>query len=375
MAITISGSGITSANIADGTIVNADINSSAAIDGSKLTGVGTVTKSATAPSSPAQGDMWFNTTSGTTAMKVWSGTAWDQMINKFSATGGTTSTYSSGGVTYKVHTFTSSGTFIADSAGSVDVLVVAGGGGGSGAFAGGGGAGGIVHAGGYNIGPNSFLVSVGSGGGGGLGWQNSTNMQGNTGGDSSVFGFIAKGGGGGSGFYGGSYGTSTLNVNYAIPGGCGGGGGSAHPDMPSWLKGVSNQGTFAGSTSYGNDGGNGHQVSGTYHGGGGGGAGAAGGAASLAAAGNGGNGQAFTIRTGSSITYAGGGGAGSQNTDFGTGGTGGGGAGSLTNSPIGTSGGINLGGGGGGGGYSTGDVSNRHGGNGGSGIVIVRYAL
>ena len=42
MAITISGSGITSANIADGTIVNADINSSAAIDGSKLTGAGKV---------------------------------------------------------------------------------------------------------------------------------------------------------------------------------------------------------------------------------------------------------------------------------------------------------------------------------------------
>jgi len=42
MAITISGSGITSANIADGTIVNADVNSSAAIDASKLTGVGKV---------------------------------------------------------------------------------------------------------------------------------------------------------------------------------------------------------------------------------------------------------------------------------------------------------------------------------------------
>ena len=35
MAITINGSGITSANIADGTITNADINSSAAIDNSK----------------------------------------------------------------------------------------------------------------------------------------------------------------------------------------------------------------------------------------------------------------------------------------------------------------------------------------------------
>jgi len=38
MAITISGSGITSANIADGTIVNADVNASAAIDGSKISG-------------------------------------------------------------------------------------------------------------------------------------------------------------------------------------------------------------------------------------------------------------------------------------------------------------------------------------------------
>jgi len=42
MAITISGSGITSANIADGTIVNADVNASAAIDASKLTGTGKV---------------------------------------------------------------------------------------------------------------------------------------------------------------------------------------------------------------------------------------------------------------------------------------------------------------------------------------------
>jgi len=42
MAITISGSGITSANIADGTIVNGDIHPSAAISGSKLTGAGKV---------------------------------------------------------------------------------------------------------------------------------------------------------------------------------------------------------------------------------------------------------------------------------------------------------------------------------------------
>ena len=364
-------------DLSSGTLPDARFPSTLpAISGANLTDVDAATVSTTAPSSPAAGDMWFDTTTGTTAMKVWSGTGWDQMSNKFSATGGTESTYTSGGVQYKVHTFTSSGTFTAESSGAIDVLVVAGGGGGSGAFSGGGGAAGIVYATTYTVSPSAFSVLIGAGAGGGLGWQNASNMQGGTGGDSSVFGLIAKGGGGASGFYGGaSYGTATLNVNYAIPGGCGGGGGSAHPDMPSHLAGVSNQGTFTGATSYGNDGGQGHQVSGTYHGGGGGGAGAVGGAGSQAAAGNGGNGQAFTIRTGSSITYAGGGGAGSQNTDFGTGGTGGGGAGTLTSSPIGVSGGINLGGGGGGGGYSSSDPNNRHGGNGGSGIVVVRYRV
>ena len=38
MSISINGNGITSANIADGAITNADINSSAAIDGTKISG-------------------------------------------------------------------------------------------------------------------------------------------------------------------------------------------------------------------------------------------------------------------------------------------------------------------------------------------------
>jgi len=42
MAITINGSGITSSEIADGTITNADINASAGIAGSKLTDIKTV---------------------------------------------------------------------------------------------------------------------------------------------------------------------------------------------------------------------------------------------------------------------------------------------------------------------------------------------
>ena len=63
------------------------------------------------------------------------------------ATGGTVTSYTSGGVNYKVHTFLASGTFNPGNGGTLDkLLVVAGGGGGSGDLAGGGGAGKPRHA-------------------------------------------------------------------------------------------------------------------------------------------------------------------------------------------------------------------------------------
>ena len=52
-----------------------------AIDGSALTDIDAATVSTTAPSSPAAGDMWFDTTTGADVMKVWSGARWDQMSN------------------------------------------------------------------------------------------------------------------------------------------------------------------------------------------------------------------------------------------------------------------------------------------------------
>ena len=108
---------------ATGTLLNSDGS------GAALTGIDAATVSTTAPSSPAQGDMWFDSTSSVKAMKVYSGTEWNIMSNlPFSATGGTESTYSSGGISYKVHTFTSSGTFTTLASGTVDVLMVGGGG-------------------------------------------------------------------------------------------------------------------------------------------------------------------------------------------------------------------------------------------------------
>ena len=70
----------------------------------------------------------------------------------FDATGGTITTYSSGGIDYKVHSFTSTGntTFNVLAGGDVEYLIVAGGGGGGGyapepgSPGGGGGAGGLL---------------------------------------------------------------------------------------------------------------------------------------------------------------------------------------------------------------------------------------
>ena len=50
-----------------------------ALIGSALTGIDAATVSTTAPSSPAVGDMWFDSTVGVTAMKVYNGTSWDTM--------------------------------------------------------------------------------------------------------------------------------------------------------------------------------------------------------------------------------------------------------------------------------------------------------
>ena len=325
-------------------------------DGSALTGIDAATVSTTAPTSPAAGDMWFDTTAGTTAMKVWSGSAWDQMSNKFSATGGTESSYSSGGITYKVHTFTSSGVFTAEAAGSIDVLIVAGGGGtyggqGGAGGTGGGGAGGFVYNQGVSVIATGYTVTVGSGGSSYANGANSsfssltTAIGGGASGQSSSTEPKSGGSGGGAGF--GSnvpytpVGTGVTNQGFAgglgstAGSGTGGGGGGAKE-----------KGTTDG-TGYGGDGYT-EGVDTVYNH-------------------NGGGNVVFGIN-GTGSAYAGGGGAGSIVTNSIPGGLGGGGIGSnRATAHHGTS---NTGGGGGGGAYQPGPNSN-----GGSGIVIVRYAV
>ncbi len=269
--------------------------------------------------------------------------------------GGTITTSGS----YTIHTFTSSGTFVAPTGTtSVEYLIVAGGGGGgkenySSGTGGGGGAGGMLQSAGGTVSTitpgNSYSIVVGAAGAGYTGGVGGGSNGGN-GGDSTFNGLTATGGGGGGGGNGSGGGGSNG----------GSGGGAANSTNP----GTGSQG------SNGGNGGTGGGTAGSGHGGGGGGKSAAGGNGSSGVGGTGGNGSANSI-SGASVTYAGGGGGGGS-TSAAAGGTGGGGNGCIYNAQAGTNGTANTGGGGGG-------VCNANAGGdatattGGTGIVIVRY--
>jgi len=257
--------------------------------------------------------------------------------------------------TYWYHTFVSSGTFTPQKAITCDYLVVAGGGGGgSSNNSGGGGAGGLrstvtATGGGGSLesalslaSGTGYTVTIGAGGAGGVG----SDITG-TSGSNSVFSSITSTGGGGGG------GENKVGGN----GGSSGGGG--YSDQAA--------GTRTASPVQGFNGAAGSTAGSPYPAGGGGGAGVAGGGdLSLSQRSQGGNGQAISI-TGSSVTYGGGGSGGRSSTAL-AGGTGGGGNGGQNGGTAPTAGTANLGGGGGGGAVHSGAA-------GGSGIVIVRYAV
>ena len=261
--------------------------------------------------------------------------------------------------TYWYHTFLYSGTFTPLKNLTCDYLVVAGGGGSSGSSAGGiggggGGAGGYkTSIGGSALSLSNSVYTVTVGAGGAAGAYNTDAGNGND----SLFA--------GSGITtitltGGGRGINGYATNTAGNGGSGGGGGY-------------NKNGGTGISGQGNNGGNG-SIS-TSSGAGGGGAGAAGTTVTTDAGGAGGIGLSNSI-SGSAVYYAGGGGGGGQaGAGFagGTGGTGGGGNGGGVGSTAGVAGTANRGGGAGGGAR---DGSNTtSGANGGSGIIIVRYAV
>jgi len=311
-----------------------------------------------------------------------------------SATGGTIVTCGD----YKIHTFTSPGTFCV-SAGQgplavADYLVVAGGGGGGGSGGngkggGGGGAGGfrlanttcmpapqtspLANSTGLSMSPGAFPITIGSGGAGGT---SPTPGMGSKGSD-SIFSTITSTGGGL-----GSRGDCGQNGG---PGGSGGGTGAGGTGS----SGVGN--TPSVSPPQGNAGG-GNPNSSNEGGAGGGGATAVGGDTTTgnASAGPGGAGG-FVVSSGFAgcngtngcfpygtnpgavpgaryFSGGGGGGSGTPPNSEGYGGIGGGGDGACRTNTGAVAGGTNTGGGGGGGNYN-----NYPGASGGSGIVIIRY--
>lgn len=290
-----------------------------------------------------------------------------------SATGGTITTSGD----YKIHTFTSTGTFTVSSVGNaagsgstVSYVVVGGGGSGAVPTSGGGGGGG---AGGFREGkssgdpytasplnapagltisasPGSYPVTIGAGAatnphGPGSGGAGSS-------GSNTVFSTITSAGGG-AGDHSGTGGSGGSGGGNGYNGPSTGGAGNTPPVSPP-------QGSSGGG-----------YVSGNGAGGGGGAtqAGQNGGAAGTTVGGYGGQGAQSSIN--GSATYRAGGGGGSSNGTGGSGGDGGGGPATDGSGPAGTSGTANTGGGGGGT-YSSGGGA-RTGGGGGSGVVIIRY--
>jgi hypothetical protein len=254
------------------------------------------------------------------------------------ANGGTVTTITENGTTYRVHTFTTSGTLSVVEGGVVEVLVVAGGGGGGVCYGGGGGAGGVKYDNSYDLtAGQSVTVTVGTGG------TNQVNQVGNGGpGGNSVFGSITTTGGG----YGGG-----VCGNQGGNGGSGGGGSGTGGSSIAGGNGVAGQGNNGNSS--------------IFEGGGGGGGASSGG---LSQNRQGGNGILFSIN--GTPTYYGGGGSGGGTTLL-DGGLGGGGKGGIALASGVADATANTGGGGGGSIISGSGTS----GLGGSGIVIVRYPI
>lgn len=270
--------------------------------------------------------------------------------------------------TYYYHMFPFSGTFTPTESITADVLVIAGGGGGGVHHGGGGGAGGlrstVTATGGggslespLSLTAQAYTVTVGAGGTG-----STNNSVRGTAGANSVFSTITSTGGGGGG--------SRNTEQNGGAGGSGGGGGYTGAG-----------GARTASPVQGFNGGGDTAPNGA--GGGGGGAGAAGASTTSAQGAAGGNGVQITAfanatQTGVNNGYYGGGGSGGWQTpsggSAGAAGLGGGGVGSGTDESTATANGIsNTGGGGGGGGYVDGGAYSA--GAGGSGLVIIRYAI
>jgi uncharacterized repeat protein (TIGR02543 family) len=268
---------------------------------------------------------------------------------------------------YSILKFTSTGTCswqVPAGVTNVDVLVVGGGGGGGGTggrgWSGGGGAGGQVASSNSKtvISQSQITVKVGAGGAGGSATAR-TSADVAKSGDSSIFGDITASGGGAGGH---AMVTDYTTNDISAPTNGGGGGAQANQfggAAYTWNSAISGGNGYLSSDSL------------TQSAGGGAGAGGSGSSGTSSRGGDGGSGSISNI-TGSNVSYAGGGGGGKRKANTSSAGSGKDGGGNGGQEAAGSNATANTGGGGGGAG---GDPAGFVGGNGGSGVVIVRYAL
>lgn len=298
------------------------------------------------PGSPSAGYTRYNTT--LEQVETYDGSTWQTIRSFFTATGGTITDYNG----YRYHKFTTSGTFqVTKGSKAIEYLIIAGGGAGGHRHAGGGGAGGVLN-GTTTATVQSYSIVVGAGGAKRT-IQDQTDVVGGSGSNSTGFSLTAIGGGGGG-----------SNGQDGVAGGSGGGDGERTNTSIGGAA-TSGQGFAGGGTPS------------TSYGGGGGGGGAAGVGANGPGNGTGGAAADYSVwatatSSGVSGKFAGGGGAGGYQLGGYSAPGGGGGAGAGGGDDrSGVDATANTGSGGGGGGQTVGPVA----GAGGSGIVIVRYAL
>jgi len=266
----------------------------------------------------------------------------------------TSTTKATGGIvssdgTYNYHMFPFSGTFTPTSALTADILVIAGGGGAGYFYGGGGGAGGVRQLSSQSLTTTNYTATIGNGGAG----AGNSSTKGTSGTNSSFSGsgfttITASGGGGGG---------SNSN-NAGLSGGSGGGGSNTG------AAGSGNSGGYSPVEGYA-----GHSFGASNKSGGGGGAGGA--ANGSTGRGDGANGTSAYSSWGSATNtghnvigtyyYAGGGSGAPGDTSLGGYGGGGGAGGMMFPSYNGAP---NTGGGGG-----------SDAGSGGSGLIIIRYAI
>lgn len=255
--------------------------------------------------------------------------------------------------TYWYHTFLSSGLFVPQSAITCDYLVVAGGAGGA-YLSGGGGAGGYRTASSQSLTAQAYPVIVGAGGTGTF-----NQYAGN--GTNSSFNSTTSTGGGNGGFEDGT-------ALSGLGGVAGGSGGGAPVAESSTAYGAGNAGGYSPVEGYRGGGATGSR---NYDNGagGGGGSGGVGANGTTSSGGAGGAGTANSI-SGTSVTYAIGGSGAFNNASGGGAGANGNGGGTSSTAFAGESGLPGTGNGGGGAGNSA-----AFGGAGGSGVVIIKYAV